>query len=77
MKAYRTKFYGITSIVFAETAARARSATYRSARDAGYDGKRYFDVTSSRAPEFDCRRTLDDCIPVSNRPHDPKQLRTA
>lgn len=76
MKAYRTKLYGITSIVFAETAARARSATLRAARDAGYEGKKYFDVESSRAPEFDGRLTIGGSIAQPLYCHDPDMLRS-
>jgi len=58
IRAFKTKAIGTTSIVFAESAGKARTATVRSANDAGYKIS-YPDVTVHRSPEFDCRKWKD------------------
>lgn len=50
--AWSTRACGLTSVVFAPSAAVARQATFRSAREAGFD-VRYIDVRAKRAPELD------------------------
>lgn len=55
IRAFRTDAQGITSVVYAASAGRARSVTVRAANDAGFS-VRYADVLVRRAPEFDqCR----------------------
>ena len=54
MKAFaaRISMHGTASIVFEDTAGKARYATYLSANDAGFDCK-IVDITVHRAKQFD------------------------
>jgi hypothetical protein len=51
--AWRTTLWDIDSVVFATTRARAKAATIRAARDAGYDPSFVTPVRVVRAPEAD------------------------
>ena len=77
MKAFETVTVpmGIVSIVFAETASKARYTTYLSANDAGYKIT-FPDITVRRASQYDCRRTTDGNIPAGRMCHRAEFLAT-
>src|SRR5688500_15275839 len=52
LPAFHCECFGISSIVFAETAGKARATTVRAANDAGY-GASFRDVKVRRAPDYD------------------------
>ena len=54
IRAFKTKAIGTTSIVFSETASKARYATFRGANGAGYKIT-FADIKVNRSPEYDCR----------------------
>lgn len=51
--AWRTTLWGIDSVVFASTRAKAKAATIRAAQDAGYRASFVSPVRCVRAPEAD------------------------
>ena len=57
--AYRTSLIGITSIVAAETRAKAKAITLRCCIDAGYRAK-FVGVRAVRAPEHDGWAAIDE-----------------
>jgi hypothetical protein len=63
MKAYRTTLFGICSIVLSESSGKAKSATVRSAVDAGYKNG-FADIKCRRAPEYD---QLTESLPCSRK----------
>jgi len=74
IRAFRTDAIGVTSIVFADSASKARYDTYLCAKDAGYS-LRFSDITVLRAPEYDNRRTFDGSIPTGRMCHNPETLK--
>jgi len=55
VRAFKTFSIGITNIVFAESAGKARTVTVRCATNAGYKVT-YPMVFVKRSPEYDCRK---------------------
>jgi hypothetical protein len=66
-RAFRTEAAGLSAIVFAESAGKARAATFLSACDAGF-GVSFPDIAVTRAPEYDVMRTTSGDVPAMNRP---------
>lgn len=53
MKAWRTELWGIPGIVRAETRSKARAATIRAARGAGFDVAYTAAIRVTRSPDHD------------------------
>lgn len=77
IRAYRCIVDGFDNdgIVFTTSASKARYATKLNAADAGFKFD-FREIRVVRAPEFDCRLTLDGKIPVRNRPFSPDYLQS-
>lgn len=75
VRAFRSRSVGVESIVFANSYAQARHITVKSANDASYPID-YADVVVHRAPEYDCRLTIDGRVPALGICHSPDSLRS-
>lgn len=58
--AWRTRLWGIESVVFAESRAKAKAATVRGAQGAGYAARFTDSVIAVRAPDLDALSTLNE-----------------
>jgi len=72
-RAFQTDACGVTCIVFHHSAGKARSSTYRSARDAGYQVG-FSDIRVRRRPDLDGRMTDDVGIPLTGACLDPNRF---
>lgn len=73
VRAFRTELWGVVSIVFAESASKARYSTYLSATNAGYFLSLLLPKVR-RSPEYDQRKTLKGSIPREGICIQPERL---
>lgn len=76
IKAYRTEAFGIVSIVFADNSGKAKAATFREARDAGY-GAEFKHIKCRRDPRFDGALYQDGSRPDVGKGVNPLLLKKA
>ena len=75
IRAFWASWGGVRSIVFEETAGKARYATYLTAKDAGYEPN-LIDVKVTRAKAYDVQRTVRGTIPTVGFCHDYNDLKS-
>ena len=75
IRAFKTKAIGTTSIVFSQSAGRARYITFLSANDAGYKIT-FADIKVNRSPEYDIMEPKHKHFGVgANRCYKPEDLK--
>ena len=75
IRAFKTKAIGTTSIVFSQSAGRARYVTFRGANDAGYKIT-FADIKVNRSPEYDIMESKSKYFGIgANRCYKPEDLK--